>query len=165
MLDRRTLTIAGIGLAVILFVALNAWGSLTLRRERLDLTSDRQFTLSHGTIELLGQDRRADDAPVLRVARAARRQPVPRRPTPTGCTTCCSTYADAAHGKITVEYIDPEPFSVEEDRAVGFGLESVPLENKASTGYFGIAGTNSTDDVDVAAGAVARARERSSSTI
>ena len=61
-------------------------------------------------------------------------------------------------GKVTVEYIDPEPFSAEEDRAVGFGLRADPARQRRSTGYFGIAGTNSTDDVDVAAGAGARTR-------
>ena len=59
------------------------------------------------------------------------------------------TYAQASNGKIVVEYIDPEPFSPEEDRAVGFGLDPLSLEGGAGTGYLGIAGTNSTDDIDV----------------
>ena len=53
-LDRRRLTIAGIVLAVILFLALNTFGSLALRSTRLDLTENRQFTLSPGTVQLLG---------------------------------------------------------------------------------------------------------------
>ena len=59
------------------------------------------------------------------------------------------SYAEASNGKIVVEYLDPEPFSPEEDRAVGFGLEPLSLEGGSSAGYLGIAGTNSTDDVDV----------------
>src|SRR5262245_23725360 len=54
-LDRQQLTIAGIVLAVILFVALNIYGSLGLRGMRLDLTQNRQFTLSSGTEQILAK--------------------------------------------------------------------------------------------------------------
>ncbi len=52
-IDRRTLSIAGICLAILLFLALNTWGSLDLRAHRLDLTENRQYTLSEGTKKLL----------------------------------------------------------------------------------------------------------------
>ena len=54
-LDRHKLTVAGIVLAVVLFVALNIYGSLSLRGARLDLTQNRQFTLSSGTEQLLAK--------------------------------------------------------------------------------------------------------------
>ena len=147
-LDRRRLTIAGIVLAVILFLALNTFGSLALRSTRLDLTENHQFTLSPGTVQLLGSvkepitlrfyaSRALRDANPFLGSYADRVHDLLR------------TYADAANGRITVEYIDPEPFSPEEDRAVGFGLDPIALDGGASSGYLGIAGTNSTDDVDV----------------
>jgi ABC-type uncharacterized transport system involved in gliding motility auxiliary subunit len=147
-LDRQKLTIAGIVLAVVLFVALNVYGSLSLRGLRLDLTQNRQFTLSSGTEQLLGKvgepitlrfyaSRALRDANPFLGSYADRVHDLLR------------TYAEASNGKIVVEYLDPEPFSPEEDRAVGFGLESLSLEGGASAGYLGIAGTNSTDDVDV----------------
>lgn len=52
-LDRRRLTVAGIVLAVVTFVALNLYGGLSLRNLRVDLTQNRQFTLSEGTKGLL----------------------------------------------------------------------------------------------------------------
>ena len=148
MLDRRRLTIAGIVLAVILFVALNTFGSLALRGERLDLTDNRQFTLSPGTLQLLAK---IDEPITLRfyASRALRDANPFLGSYADRVHDMLHTYADAARGRITVEYIDPEPFSTEEDRAVGFGLDSIPLEGGASSGYLGIAGTNSTDDVDV----------------
>ena len=45
--------------------------------------------------------------------------------------------------------IDPEPFSEEEDRAVGYGLRGVPLGLDEGIFYFGLAGTNSVDDEEV----------------
>ena len=146
--DRHKLTIVGIVLAVILFVALNVYGSLSLRGARLDLTDNRQFTLSGGTEQLLAK---VEEPLTLRfyASRALRDANPFLGSYADRVHDMLRTYAEASNGKILVEYIDPEPFSPEEDRAVGFGLEPVSLEGGAITGYFGIAGTNSTDDVDV----------------
>jgi ABC-type uncharacterized transport system involved in gliding motility auxiliary subunit len=58
-------------------------------------------------------------------------------------------YAKLANGKIKVELYTPEPFSDVEDRAVGFGLQGIPLNQGGEVGYFGLAATNSTDDQQV----------------
>ena len=58
-------------------------------------------------------------------------------------------YAKLAKGNITVELYSPEPFSDVEDRAVGFGLQGIPLNQGGEVGYFGLAATNSTDDQQV----------------
>ena len=55
-------------------------------------------------------------------------------------------YVAAAHGKIHLEIYNPEPFSSAEDRAVAFGLQGAPLNRSGEKVYFGLAGTNSTDD-------------------
>ncbi|MFL5333728.1 MAG: GldG family protein [Geminicoccaceae bacterium] len=146
--DRRQLTIAGIVLAVVLFVALNIFGNLDLRSLRLDLTEHRQFTLSKGTEQLLAGVKE----PItlrLYVSRALRDANPFLGSYADRVHDLLRAYAEASGGRIVVEYIDPEQFSPEEDRAVGFGLEPVSLEGGASSGYLGIAGTNSTDDVDV----------------
>jgi ABC-type uncharacterized transport system involved in gliding motility auxiliary subunit len=44
---------------------------------------------------------------------------------------------------------DPAPFSDVEDQAVSFGLKGVPLNAQGDQVYFGLAGTNSTDDQQV----------------
>lgn len=58
-------------------------------------------------------------------------------------------YAKLANGNIKVELYNPEPFSDVEDRAVGFGLQAIPLNQGGEVGYFGLAATNSTDDQQV----------------
>jgi ABC-type uncharacterized transport system involved in gliding motility auxiliary subunit len=146
--DRQQLAVAGIILAVVLFVALNVYGSLGLRGLRLDLTQNRQFTLSSGTEQLLAK---VDEPITLRfyASRGLRDANPFLGSFADRVHDLLRTYAEASNGKIVVDYLDPEPFSPEEDRAVGFGLEPLSLEGGASTGYLGIAGTNSTDDVDV----------------
>mgnify|MGYP005856834425 CR=1 FL=1 len=145
--DRRVLGGLGIALAIVSFLALNTWASLDLGRYRLDLTENRQFTLSPATRSVLEGVREpvtlrlyasrtiAETNPFLSTYAAQVRDTL-------------RAYADASGGRITLESIDPEPFSIEEDRAVGYGLRPIQLDAAGTTGYLGLAGTNSTDDVD-----------------
>ncbi len=147
--DRRGLAIAGVVLALVLLFSLNTFGALVLRPLRIDLTADKQFTLSEGTLELLGEL----EEPVelrLYVSSGIREANPFFASYADRVHDLLKAYAEAANGRITVRYIDPEPFSEEEDRAVGFGLQPISLGD-GTTGYFGIAGTNSTDDADVIA--------------
>lgn len=146
-MDRRTLSITGIVLAIVLFVALNTWGALTLRPIRADLTENRQFTLSDGTRRLLAE---MEEPVTLRlyVSRSLREANPFLATYADRVKDTLDAYATASRGRLTVELIDPQPFSVEEDRAVGFGLQAIALEG-GQAAYFGLAGTNSTDDVSV----------------
>jgi ABC-type uncharacterized transport system involved in gliding motility auxiliary subunit len=55
-------------------------------------------------------------------------------------------YASISGGKVRLEFYDPEPFSDTEDRAMGYGLQGVPLDQGGTQIYFGLAGTNLEDD-------------------
>ena len=118
-------------LAVVLFVALNIYGSLSLRSLRLDLTENRQFTLSEGTEQLLAG---VEEPITLRLyaSRALRDANPFLGSYADRVHDLLRTYAEASGGRIVVEYIDPEPFSPEEDRAVGFGLDPVALDDGAT---------------------------------
>ena len=58
-------------------------------------------------------------------------------------------YQGLTGGKLNVSFIDPEPFSDAEDRAVAAGLSGVRLGAQGEKGYFGLVATNSTDDQEV----------------
>ena len=58
-------------------------------------------------------------------------------------------YVSLSKGVLKLELVDPEPFSPDEDRAVGFGLSGVPISEAGDLGYFGVAATNTTDDKDL----------------
>ncbi|MGH7093115.1 MAG: GldG family protein [Stellaceae bacterium] len=115
---------------------------------RLDLTQDHLYTLSRGTRLTLAKiaepitlrfyysTHLGDSLPGYGVYAARVRQ-------------LLDQYVIAAHGKIRLEVYNPLPFSSEEDQAVGFGLQGVPLNQAGEQVYFGLAGTNSTDDIQV----------------
>jgi ABC-type uncharacterized transport system involved in gliding motility auxiliary subunit len=115
---------------------------------RLDLTEQHLYTLSPGTLRSLKQivepitlrfyysTRLGDTAPAYGVY--ARR-----------VHELLDQYVAAAHGKIRLEVFNPQPFSAVEDQAVAFGLQGVPLSSNGEQVYFGLAGTNSTDDQQV----------------
>ena len=144
--DRNRLAVASIVLAVIVFVAINVFTDLRFTSARLDLTEDGLYTLSDGTRAVLAS---IDEPITLRyyasgtieklgpvyTAHAAR------------VSDMLDEYARLSGGMIRVERYDPQPFSPEEDLAVGDGLRGIALGAGGSQLYFGIAGSNATDDV------------------
>jgi gliding motility-associatede transport system auxiliary component len=117
---------------------------------RLDLTGERLYTLSRGTLTTLSKvdepitmrfyfsNRLADEVPSYGVYAQRVRE-------------LLDQYVAASHGKIHLEVYNPLPFSDAEDRAVAFGLQGVPLDVAGEQVYFGLAATNSTDDQQVIA--------------
>ena len=117
---------------------------------RLDLTGERLYTLSGGTLRTLSKidepitlrfyysTRLADEVPSYGVYAQRVRE-------------LLDQYVTAANGKIHLEVYNPQPFSDVEDRAVAFGLQGVPLDVQGEQVYFGLAATNSTDDQQVIA--------------
>ncbi|MBM3538801.1 MAG: ABC transporter [Alphaproteobacteria bacterium] len=147
---RNLLSLGGIVLALIVFVAINVVANRTLSTTRLDLTADRLFTLSAGTKSVLAKieepltlrfyfsDRLGREIPSYAVYATRIREML-------------QEYQTASRGKIKLEVIDPRPFSDEEDRAVGFGLQGVPVNQGGDLVYFGLAATNTADKEEVIA--------------
>ena len=58
-------------------------------------------------------------------------------------------YTSRAGTRLRLFVSDPEPFSEEEDRAVAYGMQGVPVNAAGELLYFGLSGTNSTDEEEV----------------
>jgi ABC-type uncharacterized transport system involved in gliding motility auxiliary subunit len=130
-----------VALAFLALVALASWG---LRGWRLDLTEHRLDTLSDGTQRILD---RVDEPVRLKLyysERAARTLPQ-FRVFAQRVTELLEEVAARSHGKVTLEVVDPEPFSEAEDQAASLGLQAVPINTTGDSLYFGLVGTNSTD--------------------
>ena len=148
-LTGRRLAVWGVvALAAVLFLALNVLSQTVFRTARLDLTEGGLYTLSDGTRSMLSSmdepltvrfffsESLAGDLPGFRQYAQRVRE-------------LLETYAAEAGGTVALHVIDPEPFSPEEDEAVAFGLRGVPLTEQGERLYFGLAATNTTDDLEV----------------
>lgn len=138
----RLVLIAAV-LAAVVFGCINMLSAAMFRSARIDLTSQKLYSLSNGTKQLLGSineplrfrfflsSQMMKEAPQL----AAFAQRV---------RSMLEAYAAASNGRVVLEIVDPRPFSEDEDRAVALGVS----QYRASSGdrvFFGLAATNSTD--------------------
>lgn len=144
----RVLTGAGLVVGLILLFAVNILSDETLNSARMDLTEGRIYTLSDGTRSVLAK---IDEPVTLRLYLS--RKLVTRLPEFSSYAArvqdLLREYQREAGGKIRLQVIDPEPFSPEEDRAVGYGLRAVPVNNREDMLFFGLVGTNSVDDEEI----------------
>ncbi|MGA3306282.1 MAG: Gldg family protein, partial [Stellaceae bacterium] len=146
--SRNASALLALAAALVLFTAVNVIARNWLGGVRLDLTQGGLYTLSPGTRATLVK---IDEPITLRFYYS----PQLGREIPSygvyadRVREMLKSYAARAGGKIRLEILDPAPFSPTEDRAVAFGLQGVPLDQSGEQVYFGLAGTNSTDDQEI----------------
>lgn len=147
-MNTRILSIAGLVVALALLFAVNILGNTAFTSARVDLTENRLFTLSEGTRNILDDLEEPITIRLYISERLARNLPAINSYA-TRIKGLLGEYERVSDGMVEVRIIDPEPFSEEEDRAVGFGLSGVPVEGGDETLYMGLVGTNSVDDEDI----------------
>jgi len=142
--NRKALSGSALVVLAVLFVAVMLLVNVAFRGARADLTQNHLYTLSDGTKKILSSidepinlylffsDKATQDLPQLRTYAARVREML-------------QEMAARSGGKLRLEVIDPLPFSEDEDRAAGFGLQSVPVSAAGDKVFFGLAGTNSTN--------------------
>lgn len=143
-MSRGTLVGLGVALAIVLFLAINVIASNTFRNARADLTSNNLYSLTNGTRQLLAN---LEEPLHLRLfMSSALTQSAPQLSNYANrVEAMLATYASLSNGKITLEVVDPQPFSDAEDRAVGFGINRIRIAGAPQELFFGLAATNSTN--------------------
>jgi len=145
MNSKKLFTATGLLLAIVLFVALNALGRSLFRSARLDLTQEKLYTLSQGSRNIL-----ADLGEPLKLrfffSRKVAKDLTPLLAFAQRVQELIEEYVAHSGGKLKLEVLDPEPYSEEEEQAVEAGLQGVPLNAAGETLYFGLVGTNTTDE-------------------
>ena len=132
-------------IAVVLFFTVNVLSHVAFRSARVDLTEQRLYTLSEGSRNIL----KGLDEPVTLRFYLSKKLAVELagiRGYTSRVLELLQEYEQAAAGHLILHVIDPEPFSEEEDRAVGYGLRGVPIDQGNAQFHFGLVGTNATDD-------------------
>lgn len=147
-MNKTWLTTGGLVMAVVILLAVNILSNTFLTTSRLDLTDNGLYTLSKGTKNILSEL----DEPIT-VRLFISQKELTRLPAlgsyATRVRNLLEEYQRGSNGKLTLKVIDPEPFSEEEDRAVGYGIQGLPFEDGSEVVYFGAVGTNSTDQQEV----------------
>lgn len=143
-LTRRSVPLVALAVLALAFVALVALSSVLLRGARVDLTDKQLYTLSEGTRHIL---ERVEEPVQLKLyySEHATRDLQQFRVFATRVRELLEEIAARSGGKVTLEVIDPEPFSEAEDQAAAYGLQAVPLGSTGDKLYFGLVGVNSTD--------------------
>ncbi|NOQ81073.1 MAG: gliding motility protein GldG [Methylophaga sp.] len=146
-MNKQLLSTAGLILAVILFLSFNIVSNDNLKSARVDLTEDKLYTLSEGslniikslneqiTLRLYYSEQAAQELPSIK-SYAQRVQEL------------LEEYQRASDGMIRLIVINPEPFSDNEQRAKQYGLQGVPIDGISDPLYLGLAGTNLLDGME-----------------
>ncbi|EIJ42583.1 ABC-type uncharacterized transport system involved in gliding motility, auxiliary component [Beggiatoa alba B18LD] len=136
----KLLTTTGLLLGLALLIAVNITSNTALKSARLDFTANQLYTLSQGSKNIINSlqepitlrfylsEKLATNLPSLNSYTIRVRE-------------LLEEYQRLSMGKINLQLIDPEPFTEEEDRAVGYGLQGVPITDDTLF-YFGLVGTN-----------------------
>ncbi|MEL6299324.1 MAG: Gldg family protein [Pseudomonadota bacterium] len=140
----KTLQITlAIALAVVLFLAVNIFSNNTFRTARADLTDTGLYSLSQSTRELL-QNLKEPIHMRLFLSKSLVQSAPQLSAYANRVQSLLATYRNLSNGRITLEVIDPAPFSDDEDRAVAFGINRLRATGGPEV-FFGLAATNSTD--------------------
>ncbi|MDY0022962.1 Gldg family protein [Arenimonas caeni] len=142
--SRRSVPLLALALLAIAFVALVSLSSVALRGARVDLTEQGLYTLSEGTLSILAK---VEDPVTLKLyySEHATRDLQAFRGYATRVRELLEEIAARSDGKVSVQVIDPEPFSEAEDQAAALGLRSLRVPGTGDQLYFGLVASNSTD--------------------
>ncbi len=144
-LSKGTLSWTGLALAGLAFLAVNLFASNALRSWRADFTRDSLYTISEGTKRALAGIDEPIDLKVYFTKKLGEVAPQYQKSFER-VRTLLEQYRSLSNGKLRVTYYDPEPFSDAQDRADAAGIRGIALNQDGDQGYFGLAGTNSTDN-------------------
>ena len=135
--------VSGLGLFVLLlaFLAFNLLNSALFTHVRIDLTENKLFTLTEGSKQVISEIDQPIDFYFFFSTQAARDLPQLRNYAER-VRSLLKEYALHAEGKIKLHFVEPLPFSEEEDQAAEYGLQAIPLNLAGDELYFGLAAIN-----------------------
>ncbi|WP_371196162.1 GldG family protein [Glaciecola sp. SC05] len=144
-MNKTVSTISVLVLLLVLFFAVTLASNSLLRGYGVDLTEDKIYSVTPGTESILSEletpvelnyffsDTTSKSMPALRNYAAQ-------------VESLLKKYSELAGQNINLNIIDPQPFSVQEDKAAGFGLTAAAVGPAQDSVYFGLAGTNANGD-------------------
>jgi len=146
--DKKS-SLVKVALAIACFAACILLSQFWLSGLRLDLTQQKIYSFSDGTQKIVA-NLQQDVAITLFFSAKASKDLTALRSYALSVQELLAEYVLLSKGKLTVNIIDPEPFSEEEDLAAEFGLQAVPLGDGTEV-YFGLSAQNSAGEEGIIA--------------
>ncbi len=119
----------------VLVIASGFWA----RGARIDLTSDHLYSLSPGTLQILGGLHRPVGL-TLYFSRHSTRELPQLRSYEQRVRELLQEIVTRSHGLVRLSVVDPVPYSDDEDRALGAGLSAMPGGSNGERVFFGLVG-------------------------
>lgn len=141
MLNKVTATFSLLLIAIVFF-ALVLINNQLLSPLRLDLTQNQVYSLSTGSKEVLAEI----DEPInlyFFFSDKASKNMTSLRNYANRVESLLREYQTMANGKLSLQVIDPQPFSEQEDQANQYGLTGATIGAAGEAIYLGVAATNS----------------------
>ena len=136
---RSTLLVALLVLLVLVFVPLIVASSRWLHASRIDLTTDKLYTLTPGTLRIVDTLQRPLRLTLYFSAHAARDLPQ-LRSYDQRVLEMLQEMVARSRGHIRLQVIDPVPYSDDEASAEGSGLTAASGGSNGERVFFGLAG-------------------------
>lgn len=149
-LSAAKLAWGGLALAAVILLSVNLAASSLFGNWKADLTEDKLYTISPGSVAVLKSINEPIKARVYFSRRLGELSTSHARYFER-IRSMLEEFSRLSNGKLVLEFLDPEPFSDAEDRAVAAGLTGRRLNAEGEMGYFGLSATNSTDDTELIA--------------
>ncbi|MEO8810775.1 MAG: Gldg family protein [Rhodanobacter sp.] len=139
-LTRRGVLYAGLAVLVLVFVPLIVTSSRWLHATRIDLTSDKIYTLTPGTVQIVDKLKRPLRLTLYFSQHATRDLPQ-LRSYEQRVREMLQEMVARSHGHIRLRVIDPVPYSDDEASAEGNGLIAANGGSNGERVFFGLAGS------------------------
>ena len=116
----------------------------------IDFTSTKTFTLSSGTKRVIDEIEEPLIINFIYSRNLSKNIPIIQNYA-NQVQGLLNRYADLASGKIELNFIEPEPYSEDEDYVNRYGVQGFPIDQEGSKVYFGLIASNTTDDIETVA--------------
>lgn len=147
-LSAAKLAWGGLALAAVILLSVNLIASSLFGNWKADLTEDKLYSISPGSVAVLKSMNEPVKARVYFSRRLGELSTTHARYFER-VRSMLEEFSRISNGKLQLEFLDPEPFSDAEDRAVASGLTGRRLNAEGEMGYFGLSATNSTDNQEL----------------
>ena len=113
----------------------------------IDFTSTKTFSLSEGTKRVINEIEEPIKISFIYSRNLSKNIPIIQNYA-NQVQGLLNRYADLSSNKIELNFIEPEPYSEDEDYVNRYGIQGFPIDQEGSKVYFGLIASNTTDDIE-----------------